>query len=311
MPSKPTAPPERQSLLARALSANASAALIAGPDGRLQWVNQAFLRLSGYSEREALRKSRQQLGWDARAARILDAVGAGKAWSGETIVRHKRGGARLVNEVITPLRDEEGKITCFIALQHHITGRRRSDASLRHLATHDSMTGLPNKACFLREQRRALRGAHTDGHLAATLFIDLDRFKAVNDTYGHRMGDRLLLAVARRLKAAVRQDDLVARLGGDEFAMLLRSITNPAAALALAADVARSISRPYVLCGLQLSIGASIGVAVAPSPDANAARLLDLADQAMYRAKKRGGNCAELASLPNPPEIATEELRTC
>jgi diguanylate cyclase (GGDEF)-like protein/PAS domain S-box-containing protein len=289
---------ECQSLLARALSANASAALIAGHDGRLQWVNQAFLRLSGYSEQEALGKSRQQLGWDARAARILETVRAGKAWSGETVLRHKRGGTRFVNEVITPLSDEQGNITCFVALQQDITGRRRTDASLRRLATHDAMTGLANKATFLREQRAALRRSQADGQLAATLFIDLDRFKAVNDTFGHRMGDRLLLAVARRLKAAVRQDDVVARLGGDEFAMLLRSIPSPAAALALASDVARSVSRPYHLCGSRLDIGASVGVAVAPFPDADASALLELADQAMYRAKRRGGNCAELASLP-------------
>jgi diguanylate cyclase (GGDEF)-like protein len=160
------------------------------------------------------------------------------------------------------------------------------------------MTGLANKATFLREQRAALRRSQADGQLAATLFIDLDRFKAVNDTFGHRMGDRLLLAVARRLKAAVRQDDVVARLGGDEFAMLLRSIPSPAAALALASDVARSVSRPYHLCGSRLDIGASVGVAVAPFPDADASALLELADQAMYRAKRRGGNCAELASLP-------------
>lgn len=284
---------ERETLLARALCATASAALIACPEGRLQWVNQAFLRLSGYSEQEALGKSRQQLGWDANAAPILEAIAAGQAWTGETVLRDKQGAAHIVSEVITPLRDERGNITCFIAIQQDVTERRRSDASLRRRAEHDSLTGLANKACFLREQQLALLAARRAGHLTATLFVDLDRFKPVNDRHGHQMGDRLLAAVARRIKGAVRQGDLVARYGGDEFVILLREVAAPADALALAGQVACKVGRPYLLSGQRLEVSASIGVAVFPDDGDDADSLLACADHAMYRAKERGGGGVE------------------
>lgn len=289
---------QRESLLARALSATASAALIACRQGRLQWVNQAFLRLSGYAEHEALGKSRQQLGWDASAAAILDIVAAGEAWTGETILRDKQGATRIVSEVITPLRDDAGDITCFIAIQQDITERRRSDASLRHRATHDALTGLANKACLLRELEQMLVAARQERHLAAAMFIDLDRFKPVNDRHGHQMGDLLLAAAAQRLKGAVRQGDLVARYGGDEFVILLRSIPDPAAALDLAVQVARCVGRPYLLSGQRLEISASVGVAVFPGDGDDAAALLACADHAMYRAKRRGGNSAEMGTVP-------------
>ena len=159
---------------------------------------------------------------------------------------------------------------------------------LSHAVAHDGLTGLPNRSCFHAALHRSLGAGEAGSGASVVLFIDVDDFKAVNDTHGHAVGDELLRRFARRLRDQVRDTDLVARLGGDEFAVLLRQ-ARAGCALALAHDLAERLSRPYEIDGLRIVVSASIGLASDPGAGAtDAAGLLKAADEAMYRAKKRG-----------------------
>ena len=174
------------------------------------------------------------------------------------------------------------------ALNHHVRLRREAEARLVYQAYHDPLTGLPNRALLLDRLGQALARAGRRGEPVALLFLDLDRFKRVNDGLGHAAGDRLLVAVGERLRACARAGDTVARLGGDEFTLLLEGLTDAAEAEAVAAAVAAALEAPVVLDGQPVAVTASIGVALAGPGGAEPAGLLRDADVAMYRAKARG-----------------------
>ena len=168
--------------------------------------------------------------------------------------------------------------------------RSRHHRQLEHLAGHDPLTGLPNRYRFHAELAAALAAATARDERFALLYLDLDGFKAANDTCGHEGGDRLLLDVAHRLRAVLRQGDAVARLGGDEFVVLLRGCRDADAALAIGDKLRQAIARPYRLGEHRFDIGASIGVAVYPGDGDTAAALLRHGDRAMYAAKRAGGD---------------------
>jgi diguanylate cyclase (GGDEF)-like protein len=159
---------------------------------------------------------------------------------------------------------------------------------MTHLAHHDPLTGLPNRRWLLERLREALRDADAAQRRVALLFIDLDGFKAVNDTHGHAIGDALLRAVAQRLRGRVRAGDTVCRLAGDEFVVLLPSIADREAASDVAALLRAALARPFALRGRVLRVGFSGGIAVAPEDGTRAEVLLERADAAMYEAKRRG-----------------------
>ena len=175
----------------------------------------------------------------------------------------------------------------YVFVVQDITERRSAEARIAHLARHDGLTGLPNRTQLIERledaQPRLARGAHF-----ALLCLDLDRFKQVNDTLGHPIGDKLLQKVTRRLKAAVRETDIVARLGGDEFAIIQDSANQPEDVTALAARLVREVSEPYVIDGHRIIIGTSIGIALAPNDGVSAETLLKCADLALYRSKSEG-----------------------
>jgi diguanylate cyclase (GGDEF)-like protein len=175
----------------------------------------------------------------------------------------------------------------WVATHEDITERRRDEARLAFLARHDVLTGLPNRAVFGELIERALPEA-ARGSIFAVLFLDLDRFKAVNDTLGHRAGDTLLKQVAGRLRAAVREIDTIARFGGDEFVILQPLIEQPAGAMRLAERIIDRVCEPYMLDGTQVSIGVSIGIAMAPGDGTTAEVLLKNADLALYLATAEG-----------------------
>jgi diguanylate cyclase (GGDEF)-like protein len=176
-------------------------------------------------------------------------------------------------------------------LAHEIAERQQSEAIVRHMALHDSLTGLPNRSQFRELLVRALARIEDSGESLALLFIDLDQFKLINDTLGHRIGDLLLTAVAQRLKHSITEGDVVARLGGDEFVIIQRGKERPGEAGLLAERIIRAIEHPYMIEGHQLVIGSSIGIALAPNDSTDADLLLANADLALYRAKAeaRGG----------------------
>ncbi|WP_329740828.1 bifunctional diguanylate cyclase/phosphodiesterase [Dyella sp. A6] len=168
--------------------------------------------------------------------------------------------------------------------------RKQIEARLHYVAHHDPLTELPNRDVFHRRLDDALARARQDGHMLALLYIDLDRFKPINDSYGHDVGDLLLREVAARLRRCVRESDTVSRLGGDEFAVLLEQISHPEDAAHIAAKICHTFDHPCVLGGHSLNIAASIGIALHPAHGSSRERLLRNADDAMYLAKSRGGN---------------------
>ena len=183
--------------------------------------------------------------------------------------------------------------------------RRKAEAE-KHQAMHDALTGLPSRLLFMERLEHAVVQAHRHGRRLAVMFIDLDRFKSVNDTLGHEAGDMVLKEVARRLKLRLREGDTVARLGGDEFVMLLEEITNTEDALLIGETLIPELGRPYAIEGHEATVTASIGVSTYPADSTDPAALLRHADAAMYRAKANGRNLCELYSLAPDPEA---ELR--
>jgi diguanylate cyclase (GGDEF)-like protein/PAS domain S-box-containing protein len=285
-------------LLSKALTCTASAIFIVDRGGRIVWVNDAFSRLTGYSTKEiigstpAILKSGKQN--DEFYMELWQTILAGHVWRGTMVDRRKDDSLYNVDEVITPLLDEQGNITHFIAIQHDMTLRKQEDERNRYLAYHDILTGLPNRALFLNVQRQAMSHAKHSQHMLALLFLDIDGFKAINDTFGHGMGDQLLVAVAERLRTAVRKADVVARLGGDEFAILLTSLGDAQTARTVAHKLLDTLSQPFVLGEQKIHTHASIGIAIYPADGEESEILLANADKAMYRAKKEGGNSCQI-----------------
>lgn len=176
-----------------------------------------------------------------------------------------------------------------ISISEDITERKRQEAKIVHLAHHDALTGLPNRVFFRKEVSKALKSLG-DGQSHALLYLDLDEFKAVNDTLGHPIGDQLLINVAKRLRAGIAEHDHVARLGGDEFAIMLRDTTRWEDVAGIAERLIQTIAQPYNVAGHFIVVGVSIGIALAPSDGNDADTLMKNADMALYRAKQEGRN---------------------
>lgn len=175
-------------------------------------------------------------------------------------------------------------------LHHDLEERKRVEQSIRHIAHHDALTGLPNRSLFRDRLTHAMAQADRYHQKLAVMFLDLDRFKAINDTLGHNVGDQLLKIAAERLRSCVRDSDTVARLGGDEFTVIVEDIVEDHDAAAVAQKILDTLSQPFNLYGHEVFISVSVGVTLYPSDDENADNLLRNADSAMYRAKEFGRN---------------------
>jgi diguanylate cyclase (GGDEF)-like protein/PAS domain S-box-containing protein len=224
-------------------------------------------------------------------------------WEGEIGFRSPDGIARTLSVVVQVVRDANGSVHHWATITRDITEERQSQAELARQATHDALTGLPNRVLFERKTTEALERSKTTHSSVAVLFIDLDKLKHVNDTIGHAVGDQLIVTVARRVAAATRPSDLVARISGDEFVVLCEGLLDEQVALDVAERIRTSITGPLVLQGVEIEAGASIGVAMSTSELLNtesaadaAVTLLRSADTAMYRAKQRGRGRSELYS---------------
>ena len=174
-------------------------------------------------------------------------------------------------------------------------------SDLEHRATHDHLTGLPNRACVLDRIEQAILAGRRSGSPTAVLLLDLDGFKEVNDSLGHLVGDRVLQSVGPRITGVLRESDTLGRLGGDEFCVVLPDVTGPAQAAAVCQRIASALEEPLVVDGMPIRIGASCGIALAPGDGSTPEALLAAADVAMYAAKR--------ASAGPPVDIATLDLR--
>lgn len=284
-------------LLAKALATAADPIFIADHTGCIVWVNAAFSERSGFSPQEAVGQTPSFLKSGKHDASfyldLWQTILAGRVWRGEVVERRKDGSLYTVDEVITPLRDDKTTVTHFVVIQRDISLRKQETEREHFLAYHDALTGLYNRVLFMDLVQQAISQSRHSLQPLALLYLDIDNFKLVNDTFGHQTGDRLLVAVAERLSAAVRKTiDTVARLSGDEFAILQTGLKDSQAALSLARKLLHSISQPFVLDGRTVQTGVSIGIAIYPTDGELPEDLLINADKAMYLAKRRGrGDC--------------------
>jgi diguanylate cyclase (GGDEF)-like protein/PAS domain S-box-containing protein len=214
---------------------------------------------------------------------------AGASWQGETQLRTAGGEVRHVLESVFPLRDRAGRLTHFIHFLQDL-GALQAAETLSSLAYYDSLTGLPNRNLFNDRLSRAITAARRRHGGFSLLYVDVDRFKEVNDTMGHDAGDDLLRQVALRLQKALRKIDTVARLGGDEFVVILDQVADDAHAGKIAAKVLASCSGDYDVRGTACRVTLSLGISRYPRDAVEMESLLKCADKAMYRAKASGGN---------------------
>lgn len=204
-----------------------------------------------------------------------------------TYVR-KDGTGLPVHLEITPLRDESGKVTGFLKAAYDITERKRSEAMILHMAHHDALTGLPNRALLMDRIEMLVRQSSRSNGKFAVMLIDLDHFKRVNDSLGHQAGDQLLLNVARRIQSAVREGDTVARLGGDEFVIVLADAKGQDDLQSVVNNIVRRVSEPMMIGDTEIMVTPSVGGCFFPDDAADAGSLLKNADAAMYSAKSAG-----------------------
>jgi diguanylate cyclase (GGDEF)-like protein/PAS domain S-box-containing protein len=264
--------------------------------GAISMVNPAFSRLTGYSEEEAIGANPKILQSGRHDTEFYDRMWAALLengyWQGEVWNRRKNGEIFPEWLSLSAIKDGEGHISNFVAMFSDISKLKEAEEDLERMAFYDALTGLPNRLLFRERLERSLKAARRSAsRRTAVLYLDLDKFKAVNDTCGHTTGDALLQEVARRLGEAVREVDTVARLGGDEFAIVLHEVTDAEAPQRIAEKIIAAINEPVFVEGHHCHVGTSIGIAIAPDHAEAAAALVELADAAMYAAKKRGRNC--------------------
>ena len=267
---------------------------VADPDGCILQVNEKLVEVSGYSREELMGRNHRLLNSGKHDCvffeQMWETIAGGDIWRGVICNRAKSGQLYWVDSAIVPMKDSGGRIVRYISIQIDITERMRAEQEARHMATHDSLTGLVNRAVLRDRVDRALRSDRRTCHRAAVLFIDLDQFKTVNDSLGHEVGDRLLVEVARRLEGCVREEDTVARQGGDEFIVFMPRIHQARDASVLAGKLVRELSRVFTIGQSELYVGCSIGIAIYPEHGKDVETLLKNSDTAMYRVKQAGRN---------------------
>jgi len=285
---------DRLRLSAQVFVNSAEAIVITDINNNIMQVNKAFTDITGYTAEEVIGKNPRilksgQQGQDfyREMWRILLETGC---WQGEIMDRRKSGDIYPKWLSIAVVRNEQGEVTNYIALFSDITERRASFDRIQHLAHYDALTHLANRTLLNDHIELTIAGAKRNRSRFAIVFLDLDRFKSVNDTMGHHVGDALLQAVAERLQKCVRESDTVARLGGDEFVILLSNINDERDVAVVAQKVIDVLGKPFMLGNYEANIGASIGISLYPEHGNDRFSLLKHADAAMYLAKEKGRN---------------------
>ncbi|MBO9662150.1 EAL domain-containing protein [Dokdonella sp.] len=269
------------------------AVAVTDPQFRFVSVNPAFTRMAGWREDEVVGQSSTLLNCSQHAAEyyaaMRDNLVRNGHWRGELWQRRKDGDEFLSWIEIAEVRDAEGRRTHFVSVISDITDRKRAEQELRYLANYDTLTGLPNRTLLSERIGHAIVRARRAGRKVGVLFLDLDRFKHVNDSMGHAAGDRMLKAAGSRLRQVVREGDSVARLGGDEFTVVIEDIADGSEAERVAEKIIAAFEQPLELdSGQEVVISPSIGVSLYPDHGQIPSDLLKFADTAMYQAKERG-----------------------
>ncbi|SDJ98197.1 sensor domain-containing protein [Billgrantia gudaonensis] len=292
---------ERLRILERSLEASSNGAVILDvrEDRKpVVYVNPAFTRITGYLEQEVIGHPPAFLAGDETDPRdieqIHEAIRLGDSLS-TTVRAYRRDGTAFWNQLfLSPVRDDQQRVTHFVSIMNDISERKEQESQLAYQATHDVLTGLGNRALFSDRLAHDVELAARNGQTLAVLFIDLDGFKPINDTLGHKVGDQLLISVSERLRQDLRTSDTLVRLGGDEFVLLLPDLNHASEAEEVAVRLLEELNKAHRVSGHELHVSASIGIAVNYSGLDEPERLLQHADMAMYKAKQQGRNTYQL-----------------
>lgn len=276
-------------ILAQAIMQTADVVVITTTAGVIQFVNPAFEQTTGYTSAEVVGRTPSVVNSgvhpDAFFSLLWDTVSGGKVFRGVLTNRRKNGDLFHEEKTITPIRNGQGEITHFVSTGRDVTERLLATARFEYLANHDLLTGLPNRALFMDRLTQAMLRCQREQKNLALLFIDLDRFKAINDSLGHSAGDAVLVTVAERLRSLVRDEDSLARLGGDEFTVIVEGLRQPADSSRIGQAIVDAFDAPLRVGGREFVVGVSVGIASFPGDGADLNSLLKYADIAMYFAK--------------------------
>ena len=281
-------------ILSGALQQTADLVMVTDRDGIISYVNPAFTDITGFTAEEVIGGKPNLLKSDRQPNEfyksLWQTILSGKPFSDVFINRRKSGELYYEEKTITPIRDTNSNITHFVATGKDISERMRTQERLRFMAHHDALTELPNRTLFLERLKQAMARARWHNRLISVMFMDLDRFKNINDTLGHNIGDKLLVKLTTRLANSMRAGDTIARFGGDEFAILLDDIASEQDISMLAKKILNALEPAFMIDGHEFFITASIGVSLFPNDGEDSETLLRNADVAMYRAKDLGRN---------------------
>ena len=289
-------------LAAKVFESSGEAIMITDPDGVIVSVNQAFTAVTGYESTDVAGRNASLLASGRHSAEFFadlwQQLGKTGYWQGEIWNRRRNGEVFPEWLGISTVRDERGVLVNYIGIFSDISERKAAAARIEYLAHHDTLTGLPNRLLLKDRMAQAIALAERSGRRVALLFVDLDRFKAVNDSYGHPVGDILLREAALRLQSCVRESDTISRHGGDEFLVVLNEVQDSQVPAQVAAKIMSALAQTFHIEGHEASISASVGIAVYPDDGADFDELLKKADTAMYHAKEAGRNAFRFHTQP-------------
>lgn len=272
--------------------ASSEAIMIINNKKMIKVVNPAFTRITGFDASDVQGRSPQILSGERKDIKMLETVWLeaekNGSWQGEVWKRRKSGEKYPEWLSVTAVKNKDGELVEFVVISSDMTKRKQAENRIRYQANYDPLTDLPNRNLFMDRLKHGISRAKREGTMLALLFIDLDRFKYINDSYGHSVGDELLIKVSSILKECVRSSDSIARFGGDEFAIILSPIYGSKNASRVANLILERLSKAVDLSGYEVVSGGSIGISLYPTDGENEEQLVKNADTAMYRAKEKG-----------------------
>ena len=304
---------QRLELWAKVFESSSEGIVIVDAEHRVLTVNQALRRATGYEVAELIGRSPALLLGDDDRASLLETIwataGQRGSWQGEVAMARRNDTRYPAWLVVNAVRAGRGPVTHYVFSTLDISERKASEERIRFLAHHDALTGLPNRLLFTERLRLATQQARRQGGKVAVLFIDLDRFKTINDSLGHHVGDALLRSVSRRLLEAVRDGDTVCRLGGDEFVIALNGVSDSDEVLGIVERrLVPMVRRVHAAADTELHVACSVGIALFPDDSRDIDELMQHADVAMYQAKAMGRDGAQFFT-PELNERAHRRMR--
>ncbi|MDO8351138.1 MAG: EAL domain-containing protein [Gallionella sp.] len=299
-------------LSAKVFESNTEAIMITDVDQNIVMINQAFTEITGYQPEEVLGRTPKMLASGQHSHEFYNgfwqSLNSQDMWRGEIWNKRKNGEVFPEWVTISVLRDEQSRISHYVAVYLDITERKQEEERINYLANYDVLTGLPNRYLLSDRLEQALSSAQRNQARIAVMFIDLDHFKNINDSLGHDVGDALLKQVAERFKVCLRRSDTIARQGGDEFVAVLTEFNSADEVIFVAEKMIASLQEKFTLSEYQLSITPSIGISIYPEDGTTTVELLRNADLAMYRAKESGRNSFQFYA-PEMNVKAVERLK--